>query len=123
MNSMLAIFAPGGELDAEVDHFADRRRTGFDDVADRFFVAQTAAGVQGVFDMFVERVERIHHAGDAALRQFGVAVVDHPLGNDRHFASGFGEVQRAGQSGEAAADDDMVKIDDFGIAHFLIPRQ
>ncbi len=103
----VAEFAAGGEPGAEFDQVPDGVRTGFDDFADHVFFAELDARGQRVADMFIKRVGVIPDAGDAALRQFRVAVIDFRFGDDDHFLAGPCQVQRGGQSCQSAADDDM----------------
>ena len=109
--------AAGGELGAQVDDVAYRFGTGFHDGSHRLFVAQTGAGVERVLNMLVKRVQRIHDTGDSALRQPTVAFIDLPFGDHGDPPSGAAEVQGAGQPGQTAADDDMVKLQNIVVRH------
>ena len=110
--------AAGRELRAEVDEFADRFGAGLDDGADRTGVAEPGAGLKRILHMLLERVEAVDHAGDAALGKTAVALEDFTLGHDRDAAAGFGQMQRARQSGQTAADHKMVEFLNFTDFHF-----
>ena len=66
------------------------------------------AGGQRVADVVFGAVVVEHHAGDAALRVAGVGVLEHVLGHERDAAAVLDRVQRDGEPGDAAADDDGV---------------
>ena len=110
--------AAGRELRAEVDEFADRFGAGLDDGADRTGIAEPGAGLERVLHMLLERVEAVDHAGDAALGKTAVALEDFTFGHDRDAAAGFGQMQRARQSGQTAADHKMVEFLNFTDFHF-----
>ena len=112
-------FAAGGEFRAEPDQFLNRFRAAFDDGAHGADVAQSGAGVEGVLDMFVEGVEIVHDAGDASLGETAVAFVDLALGENRDRMARIGEMKCAFQSGQTAADDQMVEFQYFAVVdHF-----
>ncbi|KAF1047537.1 MAG: hypothetical protein GAK38_01888 [Xylophilus sp.] len=79
------------------------------DEARRGRVAQAGAGDQRVSHVGVEAVVLGQHGGDAALGPAAGAVGERPLGEHRH-AVGGRELERGGQAGEPAADDEHVEI-------------
>jgi len=76
------------------------------------FVAQTGAGDQGVVHMGLHRVAVVDCRGDAALRPVAGAV-DHLALGDNGDAALVSKLERGGQRGEAAAEDeDVVSMHD-----------
>ena len=67
-----------------------------------------APAVERVADVVLGAVVVEHHAGDAALRVAGVGVLEHVLGHEGDAAAVLDRVQRDGEPGDAAADDDGV---------------
>ena len=94
------------ERDAEVDRARGCARALVDEHAHGLGVAEPRAGDERVADVVVDAVVVEHDAGDAALRVAGVGVLEHVLRHERDAAAVLDGVQRDGQSGDAAADDD-----------------
>ena len=111
-------FAAGGEFGTERDDLSDGIGAGFDNGAHRGFVTHSGTGDEGIFDVFIKGVLRIHNAGDAALSAAAVAFVDGALGKNGNAPSAFGEVPGTGQTCQSAADDDMIKM--FYLTEFHI---
>jgi hypothetical protein len=78
-----------------------------------FEVAQAGAGHQRVFHVRGHAVALGQHGGDAALGPVARAVAERALGDHRH-AVGAGQVQRGGEPGQAAADDEDVEAVQIG---------
>ena len=96
------------EGDAERDELADAGRPLVDEHAHGLGVAEARAGDERVADVVLGAVVGEHHAGDAALRVAGVGVLEHVLRHEGDAASALHGVQRDGEPGDAAADDDGV---------------
>ena len=95
------------ELRAPLDQLFDARRTFFHQHARRFFVAQTVAGPQGVFQMQPDFVVVAERSGDAALRITRVRLRDLALGEAEH-AARRSELHRGAQAGDARANYDEI---------------
>ena len=105
---------------AQLAQPVDRGRRAFDHELDRLLVVETRPGDHRVTDVVVERVARVEHRGDAALRPRGGAAVEPALGEHQH-ALGLRQRQRGGKSGSARTDDeDVVR----GVCHArVMPTQ
>ena len=75
--------SPRVERHAELGQPLDRRRRVLDDELDRRAVVEAGAGDHRVLDMAFERVARLEHRGDPALRPGGRAVGEAALGEHR----------------------------------------
>ena len=73
-----------------------------------FQVAQAGAGDQGVLHVRRDAVALAEHCGDAALCPVARAVAERALGDHGH-AVALRQVQRGGEPGQAAADDEDVE--------------
>ena len=49
-----------------------------------------------ILDVLIESIESIHNAGDAALSETAVALIDVTLGNDGNSSAGASEMQGTG---------------------------
>ncbi len=98
----------GIERHAEVDQPLDRLRRMFDDVFDRFDPIEPRAGDHRVADVILERVARIQHRRDAALRPGGGPGIERALRGYEHFRA-FGQHQCGGQPRGTRTDDDDIK--------------
>ena len=67
------------------------------------------AGNQGVVHMRLDRVAAVHRGGNAALRPVAGTVGHLALGDDGD-AAPVGQLERGGQRGEAAAEDEDVVL-------------
>ena len=115
----VAEFAAGGELRPEFDQLLNRRRARLDNRPDRADVAKSGPRGEGVLDMLVERIQPVHDAGDAALGETTVALVDLPLGQNRHAPPGPRQMKGAGEPRQTAADHDVVKLHCFVDFHLF----
>ena len=95
------------ELRAPLDQLFDARRTFFDQHARRFFVAQTVAGPEGVFQMQPDFVVIAKGSGDATLRITRVRLRDLALGQAEDAACR-SELHRGAQAGNARANHDEI---------------
>ena len=99
------------EVRAPVDQLVDAARPLLDEHPHRLGIAQTVARgervllVQGDLVIFAER------GGDAALRVLGVAVGGKVLGEEHDLALGDGDLDGGPQSGDPAADHDVIRGD------------
>ena len=104
-----ALHEPAGglavERDAPRDQLADARRALVDQHARRLGVGQPRAGDEGVAQVRRRAVVVEHHAGDPALREAGVRVLERVFRHEGDATSGCHGVQRRRQSGDARADD------------------
>ncbi len=97
------------EVDAQGDEFADARGSLADDDAHGGLVAEARPGFERVLDVQLEGILVAPHAGHAALRPGGAAVGGSALGDDGHPPLR-GGLEREGQTGHAAADDDEIVV-------------
>ncbi|CAI8777222.1 Transcriptional regulator [Pseudomonas marginalis] len=92
-----------GEGHALVDQPLDRLAAMLDGEAHRVFVAQAAAGVEGVFNVGLHRIGVVQHRGDTALGPECRTVGQVAFAQDGN-AQVAGKGQRKAQAGRAAAD-------------------
>src|SRR5207249_5528914 len=76
----------------------------------RVAVAEPVAGGERVGDVRLEAILRAPHRGDAALRVAAVALGEPVLG-DQHDVPHARALERAGETGDAAAEDQEVALD------------
>ena len=105
--------AAGGELYPPVDQVADDLRPFLDHHPHHVFVADAGAGHQGVFDMGIEGVLLGEDRCDATLGIVRGGFGDFPLGDHRDLAV-FGRLQRKGETGDTAADDEKIAFNFHG---------
>ena len=98
-----------GEGDAKLAQPGDGGGGTFDHGARGVDVTQAAAGHQRVFDVLVQRVVCAQHGGHAPLGPAAGAVAQLTFGDHGH-ASPRRQQQGGGQPGQAAADDENVKL-------------
>ena len=101
------------EIDAPGDEFLDRLGSFANDGADGLFVAESAAGIEGVGDVFLDGVAFVAEAfgkngSDAALCPGGVGVEGFVFRDDDHRAE-LGGLDGEGESGDAGADHEEVR--------------
>ena len=96
------------ELRAEGDELAHARRALGDQRGDRLDVAEADPGHQGVVQVLLRGVGRVHGGGDPALRPGRRALVEHRLGDEQDGVDLRPQPQRGGQPGDARADHDDV---------------
>ena len=97
------------EMQPEFDQFANPRRAFLHHRLDHRRIAQTRARFERVAHVQLEGILLARHARDAALRPGGVRVRAFAFRDDRH-AAVLGRLQRKGQPGNAAADDDKIEF-------------
>ena len=95
------------EGDAQFAQPVDRGRRALDHEFDRLAIVEPRARDHGVANMVVERVARVEHGGDPALRPGGGSAVEPALRQHQHLLR-FGQRQRGGQTGGARTDDEDV---------------
>ena len=110
----------GGEFCTEGDDFIDSFGAGFDDGTDGFFIAHSGTGGEGIGDMLIERVKFIGDASNAALSESAVALIDLSFGENGDGSSAFSEVICTGQTGEAAADYNVIELFYFVNFHIYL---
>ena len=117
----VAELCAGGEMGPDrLREPLDPFRPGLDDLQGVFAVAEVSAGVERVGKMFIERVLAVGDAGDAALSETAVAVVDSAFGDDGDFSpAGFGQGEGAGESCQAAAYDQVIEVQFLFFCHFF----
>jgi hypothetical protein len=81
-----------------------------DHEARRRFVVQTGAGDHGVLDVIVGGVVVGDGRRDAALRPVAGAVDKLLFGDQRDAFTALRQAQRHGHAGQAATDDDHIKL-------------
>ena len=108
---VLAVLGAGAarEVGAERDQLADALGAVAHHQVDDVAVAEAGAGDQRVLDVRLEGILRAPHRGDAALRVGGGALRQAVLGQDDDRAR-LGGLEREGQAGEAAADDQEIRL-------------
>ncbi len=99
------------EVGARLDEPAHGVRALGDEDPHRVLVAQPGARDQGVGQVLLGGVALAEGRGDAALRPAGGAVVEAGLGDDDRGQTGGLAAQGRGQTGDAGADDDDVRVD------------
>ncbi len=97
------------EGDAHIFQPCDRGRGIFDNKFHGFAPIQARAGDHRVVDMIFERVPRIKHGGDPALRPGRRTAGEFALGQHQHLV-GAGQRDRGGKAGSAGADNDDVVV-------------
>ena len=95
------------ELRAPLDELFDSRRPFFDQHASRFFVDQTVAGLQRVFQVQRDFVVIAERRSNSALRVLRVGLGDFTLGDTENAACG-GELDRSAQPGNSRANNDEI---------------
>ena len=98
-----------GKLHAQLDQLRNPRRAFLDDRADGGFLAQAGAGLERVAHVQLEGVLLAGDGGDAALGVVGVGLGAVLLGDDRH-APMRRDLQGEGKPGDAAAEDEKIKL-------------
>ncbi len=97
------------EGDAHFDEPFDRVRRILDHELDRVAAVQARSGDHRVLDVILERIARVEHRRDAALRPGGRSAGQITLRQHEHAAM-IGERDRGGQPRGARADDDDVML-------------
>ena len=97
----------GRERHAEFLQAVDRRGGVLDHELDDGAVVQPRAGDHRVLDMAFERIARLEHRRDPALRPGGRAFVELSLGEHGDLEA-IGQVERRGEARRARADDEDV---------------
>ena len=98
-----------GEGNALLDQPAHRCVAVFDNIARGGFVAQSGPGHQRIVNVGLDRVGGIQHRRDAALCPGRVGVLQLAFCDQCHLVGG-GEVQRQRLAGQAAAENQDVKL-------------
>ena len=98
------------ELRTERDELADPLRSLGDEGGHGLDVAEADAGDEGVAQVLLRRVRRVHRRGDAALGPGGRALVEDRLGDEQDGVDLLPEPQGRGQPGDAGPDDDDVDV-------------
>ena len=108
------------EVDPPFEQIVDGPGAPFDHVVDHGLVAESRPGIEGVLDVRVEAVLRVHDRGDPTLGVIGGGFRRSSLCDNRD-AAVVGHAQGEMQPGNAAADHDKVKFQ--GCCHDeLVPR-
>ncbi|MNT36372.1 hypothetical protein D3C72_1724500 [compost metagenome] len=109
-----AVFVAGvfvtGKRHALVDQPLNRFAAMLNGEAHGVFMAQAAAGIEGVLDVGLHRVGVIQYCGDPALGPVGRTVGEVSLAEHGN-AQVAGEVQRQAQTGGAAADHEDIMLE------------
>ena len=103
---VLSVILPG-ELHAGVDQPLDAFLAVFHGKADRVFVAQTAARVEGVLYVILYGIGIVQNRSDASLGPEGGARADIGFADDAN-PQVLRKIQRNGKAGSAAADDQNI---------------
>ena len=104
----------GGKGHTHLAQPGNRRGGVFHGEAGGLQITQAGSGHQGVVHVGCVAVAFGQHGGDAALRPVARPVGNAAFGDHRHPVGGR-QVQRGGQAGQAAADDQHVKV--VGLGH------
>ena len=116
----MAEFSAGGEFGTQRDNFIDCLRAALDNGANCFFITHARARVQSIPDVFIKRVQFVHYAGDSALSETAVALIDFAFGKNCNTFAAFGQMISTGQTGKTAADDDVVELLYLMNFHFTV---
>ena len=92
---------------AQFDQPVDRVRRALDHEFHRVAIVQPRARHHSIPDMILERVARVEHGGDAALRPRRAASGERALGEHEHLLF-FGKSQRCGEARRTRPDDEDV---------------
>jgi len=81
------------------------------------FIAQAGTGGEGVLNMRIQRIVFAQHGGNPALRPAARAVQQGLFGDQPDFLA-FGQLDGQRQSGQAAADNQCVKLQQLDSRYF-----
>ena len=109
------------ELRSPGDQLAHVARTVFDEHADRGFIAETVAGGDRVGRMQLRRIIGANGRRNAALGVAGIAFLGFCFCEDQN-VTGAAQLRRRAQRGDAAADDEKVRVKVHAVACYPTTR-
>jgi len=92
-----------------LDQFNDTLRTFFDDKPDGLLIAKPDTDDFGVLDMRLNRIQRLQHRGDAALRPPGIRSLRSLFRNEQDFRTLLCRGNRRTKPGDTCTDDQYIR--------------